>query len=266
MDGNYRTAPFLGTGLAWPPRLDETTGGFKMTTGYYDSVSVSLAYIAEKWTIRGEVKEASNHIAESVYNILLTSQLEHETLPWYGSKMVTAIFEPNTTEFRLVFESYLKYSTERWEKRARYPEANGVQWLASGVATDRGELPLIANIEFLAAQTPANLVAPFVTPRQARVQEYKSNVIDSNGHDLSSRYYKELAYFNGDTKYLRIFPNIEIPPAPDDTFYIVRPLDTWMLIAWYTLDNVCSWYYPFLCYIQDKAKTGATRDIMNPNV
>lgn len=262
----FRTGPFLGHGIGFPFRLDRRSGGVQTTTGSFDSVSVALQYIAsESWTIREPiVQDVANHVAEAIYNILFTSQLEHETLPEYGSRIFYALFEPNTTEFRLVFETYLKYSTFRWEKRARYPEEGGVEWFASGLATDRGELPLQAKVEFITQQTPKNLVAPFVTTRQARTQEYPAAKIDANGHDNLSRYYNKASYLYQDYQYLRLFQLPDIPEAPDDTFYYVKPKDTWMLIAYFTLGDIRNWDYPYRCYLRDQALQGATRDIMSP--
>jgi phage baseplate assembly protein W len=261
-----RTAPYLGKGVSFPFRLDKNTGGIQVSEGYYDSVSVAVAYIRESWTIRDHtIEETTNHVAEAIYNILFTSLLEHETLPWYGSKVQNAIFEPNTAEFRLLFTAFLTWSTDRWEKRARYPEG-GVQWYSTGIATDRGELPLVASVEYIAEQTPKNLVSPFVTIRQVRTQEYPASVVDTNGHDLISRYYKQVASYSNGNKYLRLRRNIELPPSPTDTFYRVRPLDTWMLLSYENLDDVRYWFYPYLCYIQDQSKLGGTRDILNPNI
>ena len=266
---SFRTAPYLGHGIGFPFRLDRRSGGVQTTTGSFDSVSVALQYIAaESWTIREPiVQDVANHVAEAIYNILFTSQLEHETLPEYGSRIFYALFEPNSVEFRLVFETYLKYSTFRWEKRARYPDTEGgIEWFASGTLTDRGELPIQARVEFITQQTPKNLVAPFATTRQARLQEYPAAKIDAHGHDNLSRYYNKPSYLFGDYQYLRLFQYDDIPEAPDDTFYSVKPKDTWMLIAYFTLDDIRNWDYVYRCYLRDRAKGGATRDIMSPNI
>ena len=265
----FRTASYLGSGIGFPFRLNRRSGGVQTTTGSFDSVSVALQYIvSESWTIREEiVQDVANHVAEAIYNILFTSQLEHETLPEYGSRIFYALFEPNSVEFRLVFETYLRYSTHRWEKRARYPEEKeAIQWFATGLATDRGELPIQARVEFITQQTPKNLVAPFATVRQARTQEYPAAYIDANGHDNYSRYYRKTSYLFGDYQYMRLFVHPDIPEAPDDTFYYVKPKDTWMLIAYFTLDDIRNWEYVYRCYLRDQAKENATRDIMSPNI
>jgi hypothetical protein len=261
-----RVAPHLGKGLTFPIHINRNTGGLQVSEGFYDSVSVAVAYIQEKWNLQhtGNLEETTNHVAESIYNILLTREKEWTHLPWYGSRTALALFEPNSAEFRLLFSTYLKFSTERWNKRAKYPE-NGVQWYNTGVATDRGELPLVASIEYETQQHPKNLVLPFVTVRQVRIQEYPASVVDDNGHDLISRYYRRSAYYQEDFKYIRLLRNIDMYPAPDDIFYMIKPADTWMLITYALLGEVRYWFYPYLCYIQDSAKSGGTRDILNPD-
>ena len=262
-----RIGSFLGRGLAFPVRLDRNTGGFQVSDGYYDSVSVAVAYLRESWTIRQSSEDTTNLVAEAIYNILFTGLRSFEVIPWYGSKIENSIFECNTNEFRLVFTAFLKHSTERWNKRAVYPE-NGVQWYPTGVQTDKGELPLVASIEYLTQQHPKNLVTPFVEVRQVRTQEYPASIIDVNGHDLLSRYYKQYTYATTDNfSYIRLRRNIDLPPAPDDTFHKVKPTDTWMYIAYDELGEVRYWFYPYLCYIQDKASSGqGTRDILNPTI
>ena len=263
-----RTALYLGRGLGWPVRMDSRTGGFQITEGQFDSVSVALSYISEQWTIKGyNFKETANNIAEAIYNILLTNPNEHETLPWYFSKMQVAIFEPNTVEFQLLYAVYLSHASARWEKRAQIPQG-AIQWGGYGLITDRGEAPLTASVQFITQQTPKNLVLPFVTERQSRIQEYPASVIDVNGCDLPSRYYNQSTYFTQDSySYLRLRnQQILVPPAPDDIYYTVKPLDTWMLIAWALYGEIRYWYYPFLAYMQDNTGEAATRDSMSPDI
>ena len=264
----HRDPGFLGRGIAFPPRLNHRTGGFLVSEGNYNSASVAVQYLAERFTIDKPIHEIVNHISESIYHILFTSLLQHETLPPFGSKVMNVLFEPSTEEFRLLFSSYLRFSTWRWEKRARYPEKGGLTWIVDGLMTDRGEAPLKAQVEFLTVQRPDNLVQPFITERQARLQEYPSSVIDTNLHDLPSRYYGQTTtYGANDFSYIRLRNNpIRIDPASDDSFYEVKPLDTWYLISWYAYSDVRYWYYPFLAYMQDRVGDGATRDMMNPDV
>jgi len=264
---DWRTASFLGRGLSFVPHLDRSTGGFKVSVGQFEPVSVAASFLLEKWTIRREDEESSNHIAEAIYHILFTNAREHETLPDFFSKIQESLFQPSSREFKLLFTAYLMHSVALWEHRAKYPE-NGIQWYDTGVGIDRGEMPLVAQIEFITQQHPRNMVAPFVTVRQARTEYYPASVIDDNGHDLISRYYKQVAYMTADLNYnyIRLRKNIDIPEAPDDSFYKVKVTDTWMLIAHRELYDVRYWFYPYLCFIQDRAKRGATRDILNPSI
>ena len=264
-----RTASYLGRGLAWPVRLDPRTGGMQITEGTFNDVSVALSYVKEQWSIRNTsgFKETSNHIAEAIYNILLTNPDEHECLPWYFSKMQVAIFEPNTVEFELLYSTYLSFSTKRWEYRAQIPQ-NAIQWGAFGLVTDQGVSQLTASVQFITQQAPKNLVLPFVTIRQVRTQEYLANIIDTNGYDLPSRYYNRTAYHTPDNAYSFLRLNkqqILISPAPDDGSYLVKPTDTWMLIAWALYGEIRYWYYLFLAYLQDNEGETATRDMMFPD-
>jgi phage baseplate assembly protein W len=263
----WQTASFLGRGLSFVPHLDKSRGGFAVSVGQFEPVSVAASFILEKWTTRQDDEETSNHVAEAIYHILFTKYQEHETIPDFFSKIQESLFQPNSHEFRLLFSTYLKFSVEKWEKRAKYP-MNGVNWYDTGVATDRGELPVVASVEFITQQHPRNMVAPFVTVRQARTEYYPASVIDNNGHDLISRYYKQVAYMNSEltNSYIRLRKSVQLPEASDDIFYKVKPTDTWMLIAHNELYDVRYWFYPYLCFIQDRAKQGATRDILNPNI
>lgn len=261
----YKTAPFLGRGLGFPFRVNFNTGQTVVTNGFYDSISVALEYLNERWTIRENLEPIdSNHIAECIHHILFTTPTEHDTLPEFGSKIITMLFEPNSQEFRLICESYLKHSTERWEKRAKFPEDEGVEWLVSSIATDRGQLPVVGKVEFLYAQHPKNLVFPFVDERYSRLQEYPSGLVDTNGHDLLSRYYNAEYVIESDYKYLRPSFPIDIPMAKDDTYYLVRPTDSWLLVAWYVYGDIRNWWLPFLCYVDDVADTGGPRDVISP--
>jgi hypothetical protein len=256
---------FLGRGLSFPVRINSRAGGFIVTEGIYNSASIAVQYVADRFTIREPIGKITNHVAEAIYSIIMTSELSWEHLPPYGSRVMNVLFDPSTAEFRLLFESYLRFSTWRWEKRARYPEKGGISWTIDGLKTDRGELPIYAQVEFLSEQRPDNLVLPFVTVRDARVAEYPSSVIDGNGHDMSSRYYKRQAHYYNDYKYIRVAKNMDITPANDDIFYQVMPLDTPMLASWFCYGTPLYWHYLWSAYLYDMSKLGATRDIINPD-
>jgi phage baseplate assembly protein W len=111
--------PFLGRGLAFPFRVDPITGGAAITDGITDSASVALQYIQERWSIRENIDYVANHIAEAIAHILLTVPGEHDTLPEFGSRMLSIVFEPNSQEFRMTAKVYFETATARWEKRAK---------------------------------------------------------------------------------------------------------------------------------------------------
>lgn len=223
-----------------------------------------MQYVQEKWSIRENVSGLpANHIGESIAHILLTSPREHDTLPAFGSKMSSGIFEPNTTEFELAYQFYLKFSTTRWEKRAIVPDKGGVLWGKTPYLTDQGVLPLHVTINFITQQQQGNLVAPFVTPRQARAQEYPPIQYDSNGHDYYSRYFNRESYdVNGNTC-LRFRAAKNIAPASDDQFYRVGLTDTWLLMSDTLYSDIRFESIIQNMWVQDAAAAGASRDILD---
>lgn len=258
-----RTLPFFGRGLAWQPRINPATGGFVVSEGYEEAGTVGLDYISQQWSIRESLPGVPpNHIAESIANILLTRIGEHDTLPAFGSKLAEAVFEPNTIEFQKVFALYLETSTIRWEKRAYIPKS-GVSWLGTPYLTDQGELPVGVNIQFIANQVQGNLVAPFVTPRQARSQEYPPVQFDSLGHDFYSRYFNRQTIEDGEITAIRFKASSPLPPQNDDIFYKVRHKDTWLMISWNLYGDIRYWNIIAELWVQDQAANGASRSTMN---
>lgn len=251
--------------MGWIPRINPATGGFVVTSGVDEQNSVELQYVASKWSIREDVDLPANHIAESVAHILLTKVGENDTLPWFGSKLMEAVFEPNTEEFQLLFQFYLKTATERWEKRVIVPASGGVIWGKKPYLTDQGELPLHVSIQFLAQQDPQNLVAPFVTPRQARAQEYPPTQYDINGHDYFSRYYNNTALVSGTTKSLRLRSPRYWPIARDDEFKKVKHRQSWLSLAYDVYGELRYWDCIAEVYVQDSADAGLDRKVMNPS-
>jgi hypothetical protein len=261
-----RTLPIYGRGLGFPFRVGPT-GGAVVTTGCDDNVSVALQYLAERWTIREDSNPAANHIAESIAHILLTRPTEHDTLPPFGSHLFHILFEPNTQQFQMAATHYFQYSTDRWEKRAYYGREQGkIVWTQNNLWTDRGELPILAYIDFIPQQVPGNLVAPFVTPREARGQEYPLGDVDLGGHDYSSRYFGESLWNRDGIQYIRFqrpyIPKM-LPPARDDQFYRVREDDTWLLISWRLYDDIRYWSILAAMYVQDSAEQNLGRDTMD---
>lgn len=250
--------PFFGSGAAFPFRVNPSTGGLQITDGVTDSVSVALQYIQESWTIREHIDYVANHIAESIAHILLTIPKEHDTLPEFGSRVLSIIFEPNTQEFRLIARTYIETASRRWEKRAYMTDTH---WYVDGLLVDRGELPCFSRVEFIVEQAPGNLVSPLVTDRQARLQEYASAVIDRNGHDLYSRYYNRTVVNRDGNTYIRLRNrDFEFLPARDDTFYKVALLDTWLLASWAIYKDVRFWPIVSRGYVMDRETQ--SRDIM----
>jgi len=258
-----RILPFFGRGVAFPFRIDDDTGGVVITDGNTDNVSVALQYLNERWTIREVTNENVNHIAESIAHILLTRPLEHDTLPEFGSNIFTILFEPNTEEFRLAADHYFNHSTERWEKRAKIPENVGTTWYFEGQLADQGILPLVCRVEFIIQQAEGNLVAPFVTPRQARAQEYPLGSVDRGGHDYTSRYYGQRVITRDGQDYIRLRAPRYLTQQADDIFYKVKPKDTWLLISWEVYGDIRYWNQCALCYAYDQAAVNADRSYMD---
>ena len=259
-----RTAPFMGKGIAFPFRVNPVTGGVLSTVGGYDNVSVALQYLNERWTIREDVHTEANHIAECIAHILLTRLTEHDTLPEFGSRLFEMLFEPNTTEFELLASHWMQTSTVRWEKRARIPEG-GTAWQFLGHLADEGIAPCLAYIEFIMQQAEGNLVAPFVTTRQARLQEYQTATVDNSGHDYESRYYgtEQVRDLDG-IWFNRLYAPRIYPPAQLDEFYQVVHGDTWLLISWKVYGDIRYWPVIAEMYVEDMADNGeGSRDDMD---
>ena len=253
-----QTLPFFGVGTGWPFRLNPSTGGVMVTTGTTDAISVALQYLQDNWTIREDAAPSTNHIAEAIGHILLTRPTEHDTLPEFGSRLFLILFEPDTNEFRQLAETYFKFSTIRWEKRARIPDSvsqystsSGVRWKIDGRNIDLGILPVYTYIEFIAQQVKGNLVMPFVTGRQARLQEYPSNVIDDYMNDYQSRYKNGKVSARDGTSYLRLRSYPIIPLSSGDTYHNVIRGDTWLLISWRYYGDIRYWYILARCFVND---------------
>jgi len=254
--------------MGFPFRINHNTGGVRVTTGNTDSISVALEYLQENWSIREETGAHVNHIAESIAHILLTRPEEHDTLPEFGSQLFVILFEPNTYEFRQQAEAYFKFSTIRWEKRARVPEYagefsdySGVRWKIDGRQVDLGICPVLVMIDFIPKQVPGNLVIPFVTDRAARFEEYKPGSIDTFGHDYVSRYKGLDPAAIGEFSYLRFPRYAPAAFSQTDQYYTVRKGDTWLLLSWRFYGDIRYWYILARLYLTDNAEDG--RSIMS---
>lgn len=258
------TNSFLGKGIAFPLRIDPITRDFAVSEGNLNSCSVDLAYLSDAWTIRETPAVRQNLIAESVAHIVLTGRGEYDTLPEFGGDVIHVLFEQNLDETRIVTSVYFNTASQRWEKRARIPES-GVEWKVTPRMTDENQAQVSVNLAFIKGQAPGNLVAPFVTPSEAREQEYRSQDKDASGHDYFSRYYGAQIVAKNGVSYNRLRRRKPIPYASDDYFYDIKHKDTWLYISNDHYDDIRSWWVIARMYIQDNAEQGAPRSIMNPN-
>ena len=187
-----RNPPFYGKGTAFPFRIDPATGGVAVSEGLADDLSLTLAYVMERFSSREPLDPRTNHITDAILHILWTIRGEHDTLPEFGSRVFALINRPNDVQTQQEFETWLEVATARWEKRAWIPVPKGVQWqdrATSGDAIDQGILAARLHPEAIKQQVAGNLVHPFVTSRQARAQEYPLGDVDAAGHDWCSRYH-----------------------------------------------------------------------------
>lgn len=261
----FRRPPFFGRGLAFPFRLNPATGGAQLTAGSDDPGSVTLQYVAENELVREDpVEDKSNHIGESVSHILLTHPGEHDTLPEFGSHILGMVSRPNSIESKYIFEEYMALSTERWEKRCTVPVPDGIDWQDTPREIDQGELPVILRMDFIGTQAPKNLVAPFVTPRQARVQEYPLNDPDAAGHDDPSRYYGQTIYSDeSGRRFLRHATGKPITYHPDDLFEKGQLRDSWLLMAHRAYNDIRQWWRIADASIDQAAADGLPRDYLD---
>ncbi len=259
-----RTLPAYGKGVSFPFSVNPATGGISVSVGSSDGASVSLAYLNESWTVREIRETARNLIAESIAHIVLTNRGEHDTLPAFGSDEQAILFENNAPETRYVVEYYFHESTKRWERRAFVPESGGVSWPARAGVQTYGELPVLVYIQFVEGQVSGNLVAPFVTVREAREAEYPSIDLDSSKHDFLSRYFGQRVEVTDGASFNRVVPPRFIPPAHDDYLYPVKYEDTWLGIAWSEYGDIRHWHIPAQMYVQDAADQGLSSDVMYP--
>lgn len=258
-----RTRPFYGRGVAFPFRRNPATGGVQVTDGLSDEATVDLAYLREDWTIQENIEGPENHIAESIAHILLTRPLEHDTLPPFGSLPFNILFEHNHPAFWALAANYFAHGTDPWEKRATIPP-EGVEWTATALGIERGELPVKVTPKFIQTQVSGNLVAPFVSPRQARDYTYPINELDDSRHDYPSRYFG-INTFDHDGIHYDRFPRREpIPPAYDDEFYTTQYGDSWLLISWNLYGDIRYWPYIARMYGDDAAEDGLTRQSLDP--
>lgn len=255
---------FLGKGIKFPLQIDPRTGDFATSEGNLNATSVALAYLSDSWTAREFMPAAGNLIAESVYHIILTDVGEYDTLPAFGSFVHNVLFNPNSQETRIATTLYFSTATQRWEKRATIPE-DKVDWKVSARYTQGNDAYVTCSIQFIPGQVAGNLVAPYVTPSEVRDAEYQSQDRDPSGHDYFSRYYGNPIALKNGFHYNRLYRRKPIPFARDDYPYTIEYGDTWLYIANNHYGDIRLWWIPAKMFIQDKARAGAPRSVMNPN-
>jgi phage baseplate assembly protein W len=259
---DFNKPPWLGKGIAFPLRLNPSTGGLQMTEGTTDP-TVGLEWVSEQFTIREDVGDLSNHLRESMMHIIMTTPGERDWLPEFGSRPMQLINLPNTEATQQVWEVYCEESTIRWEKRVTITAPEDFDWRATPYTRDHNVLPVILRPRIIRNQVPGNLVSPFVGPREARAQEYTLGQMDSEGHDWMSRYHGMEAYTDGEVRFIREPLPAPLPPRSDDQFIEVGLTDTWLLIAYRVFGDVRAWWTIAEMAIEDAAERGESWDAMD---
>lgn len=231
-----------------------------MTAGSTDSPSIAVQYLPDGYTIQDQAFGAGNHIAESIAHILQVIPGERDTLPEFGSRIHDVLFDPNDIHTQQEFETWVEVATERWEKRARIPIPDGIDWTTSADDVDNNASRPRISPEIIKGQVSGNLVAPFVTERQARAEHYPTGDLDALGHDWCSRYRNStvLRAANGET-YIRPRVTLRIDPAADDGWYETIYNDTWLLVSHRVYGDFRLWWVIADAYAQDAASEGTSR-------
>lgn len=259
---NPYKAPFYGKGISFPVRIDAVTGGFLITEGSSDPLSVGIEYLPERRTVREELPQRPNHIADSMEHILLVRQGEHDTLPEFGSRLFAVIHDPNDWYTEKEYEVWIQIAVARWEKRAFVPDRN-VKWATTDEDRNHNVSAVRIGPEFIPTQVPQNLVSPFVDPRTARAQEYPLGNVDNDGHDGTSRYHGAPAYERAGVRFIRPRQSLPMPPRADDLFYRVDHGDTWLLVSWKMYGDIRYWWVIADMFVQDAAASGQGIDAMD---
>ena len=264
---NRTPLPFLGKGLAFPFRVDPVTGGVKLTGGNLDALPIAVGTAPDQLTISEQVFGRENHIADCAAHIILTTVGEYDVLPEFGSRPDSIIHDPNNEYSRMEYETWLRLALARWEKRVRVDGPQHFRWLdQSNESMERGDAFYRIDPEVVRSQVPGNLVAPFVTPRDARNQEYPVGTPDSEGHDWTSRYYGMPAYQYGGDRLLRLRMVGPIDPAPDDEFYETQRNDNWWRCSTAMYQDVRFAGVLQDFYINDVAEAGGSSDALDVTV
>lgn len=256
-----RRPSFLGRGLKFPIEIDVRTGGFAVNEGSVDVASVGLELTPDRHTLRQSEMPLveDNHISGAIANILLTKKTERDVLPEFGSNTSSILYEQIHVYTMQEFETWLQLAVERWEYRVAVNVPDDVEWKVTNMDVDRGMVPVVIRPTFIHTQAPKNLVSPFVSPRQARIQEYPSMEVDLNGHDQPSRYYNNSRYIVNNALSVPLRISYKQAYSSDDVFYRVKYDDTWYLISHYLYGDVRFWWIIVDFYIQDVSLDGEPR-------
>ena len=257
-----RSLPHLGKGIAFPFRLNHK-GGVTITSGNLDTASVGYSFIEERFTTSDLFTPVSNHVAEAISHIILTRMGERDWLPEFGSKVDGILFDPNLVYTQQEFETWVQLASIRWEKRAFIQVPEGISWKSDSYSIDAGQLHATITPVVVPNQVPENLVAPFVTPRQARSAEYPLGASDKAGHDWLSRYRNSARSTIDGASSIPHRVAKKIPFAADDYYYEVKHLDTWMSISYKLYQDVRLNWVVADCHAQDAASEGLQRDTLN---
>jgi len=250
--------PYLGRGIAFPLRLNPATGGLLVTEGRLDGAEIAVQYLPDGYTIRNEGFGAGNHVAESIAHILQVIPGERDTLPEFGSRIHDVLHDPNNVFTQQEYEVWVELATEKWEKRARIPIPEGVRWRTTAEEIDENKSIAMFSTEIILGQVPGNLVAPFVSERDARSQHYPLGETDSDGHDWCSRYRNSPTVENeAGERYLRPRRSRPITMAPDDEWHKVQLGDTWLKIAHRIYGEFRLWWAIAETYYHDLVNQGA---------
>ena len=250
--------PYLCKGIAFPLRLNPATGGLLLTEGKPDSAEIAVQYLPDGYTIRNEGFGAGNHVAESIAHILQVAPGERDTLPEFGSRTHDVLHDPNTIFAQQEYEVWIELATEKWEKRAHIPIPQGVTWRTTSEDIDEDKSIAILSTKIIVGQVPGNLVAPFVSEREARAAHYPLGDADAEGHDWCSRYRNsQVVMADAGERYLRPRRSMPIPEAHDDEWHKAQLGDTWLLIAHRVYGDFRLWWVIAETYYQDLVNQGA---------
>lgn len=130
------TAPFafLGTGFAYPPAFDPTTGGVALVAGA-DSVRACLQRLFE------------------------TSVGEQFFVPQFGCNLTRYLFEGDTDVLRALIDTEVRRAIKRWEPRI--DRVLDLQVLSGAVTGAPNTVSIQLTVALIHQATPLSLVFPF---------------------------------------------------------------------------------------------------------